>query len=72
MAKNCLMIGKRTVCGQTVYHLTVFSSTLAEVVTENLQGEIVERREYVGSRAQATALVTWERLTGLVGGRAVA
>jgi hypothetical protein len=70
MAKTCLMIGKRTVQGETVYRLTVYSSTLAEVRTETLQGVVTERREYVGSRAQATALVTWSKLTGLTGGAA--
>lgn len=52
------------------YTLQVTSTTLAEVVIARPDGTTIERREFVGSRAQAQALITWTKLTGLVGGRA--
>jgi len=51
------------------YRLQVVSSTLAEVIMQQVDGPVVEHREYVGPRAQALALAAWSKVTGLVGGR---
>ena len=52
-----------------LYRLQVVSSTLAEVIIQQVDGAVIEHREYVGSRAEALALVAWSKATGLVGGR---
>jgi len=51
-----------------LYRLQVVSSTLAEVIIQQVDGAVVEHREYVGPRAEALALVAWSKATGLVGG----
>ena len=51
-----------------VYRLQVVSSTLAELIIAEVDGPVLDHREYVGPRAQALALVAWTKATGLVGG----
>ena len=55
--------------GTTVYRLEIVSNTMADVIVEQ-DGKVLEKRQYTGARAAVLAQITWNRLTGLVGGPA--
>jgi hypothetical protein len=56
--------------GNLVFRLLVTSSTLAMVETQRADGTVLERREFVGSRAEPLAMWAWAKATKLVGGQA--
>lgn len=52
-----------------IYRLEIVSTTVADLLITHLDGTLIEHRQYVGSRAEALALVAWTTATGLVVGR---
>lgn len=61
--KRCIMTGKRVCVNGTIYRLTAYSATQAEITMETPDGRVLHRQAY---DSQVKALVRWESLTRLV------